>query len=162
MMTEPDGTTRCVVLGAGPHHEAIAPPLADKLAARRWCGASVADPLAALAELCLLERAGNVRRPWGQEPQQAPVLILTEAVAAPQPVLDQMLSALQRYLPRVEVWTFAGGELHPHAMEHDTASREPGPDGGEARRLADDSIAAEITREEISMLLDVTEEGEAS
>ncbi len=65
-----------------------------------------------------------------------------------------MLSALKRYLPRVEVWTFAGGELHPHAFEH--------PDGGEAGRSTDESIVAEITREEISMLLDVGEEGEAS
>lgn len=162
MMTEPDGTTRCVVLGAGAHPEAIAPPLADKLAARRWRGACIADPLAALAELCLLERAGNVSRPWGREPQQAPVLVLTEHAAAPRPALDQMLSALSRYLPRVEVWTFAGGELHRRAIERDTSTGAPDPDGAGARRSAEESIVAEITREEISMLLDVREEGEPS
>ena len=161
-MKEPDGTTRCVVLDAGPHREAIVPPLSAKLEARRWCGASAADPLAALAELCLLERTGSVGRPRGQEPQQAPVLILTEPITAPQPMLDQMLSALNRYLPRVEVWTFSGGELHLHAIEHDVGAQTPRLHDPQDRRPADAPIATEITREEISMLLDVTDEGEPS
>ena len=147
-MTSPEGTTHCVVLASGPHREEIAPPLAAAIEARRWQGIAAPDPLAALAELCLLERAGSIGQPWGADPVAAPVLVVVEPTGHSHPQLDEMLSALERYLPRVAVWSFAQGALRRQVRD--------GADDGEGHPFpaAPASTETEITREEIAMLLD--------
>jgi hypothetical protein len=102
------GWTRCVVLapsdaGAGGDVDAA-------LVENDWHLLERADdPHMALVELCIGERASAARAAWGLDRAEPPALVVVEPERWPE--LDDLLSAVDRFLPNTPVWSWAGGHM---------------------------------------------------
>ena len=66
----------------------------------------VDDPLGALAELCVLERAEQPRRSYGLPPRERVALIVLERAAWHD--LSDLLRTIRERLPEVSVWIHTG------------------------------------------------------
>ena len=139
----------------------------DLLERQGWQALAMDEPLSALAELCVLERGRASEARWGRQAGEPPALVVVEPSRWPQ--LDEMLTAVQHYLPRVPVWTYADGRLQPttaiaspeirdadqppppmeFAADSPVLGLTPGPPRG-----AGEPSPPQLSAEELAMLLD--------
>ena len=99
------GFTRFVLLR--PRGAACPSGLADALRERWHQVTQVYDPLNALAELCLLDRAEQPRRDWGLEARDKIALIFFEQDAWES--LNKLLEIVKARLPAISVWNCTNG-----------------------------------------------------
>ncbi|MHC4948678.1 MAG: hypothetical protein ACYTG1_10505 [Planctomycetota bacterium] len=101
--------TRCVVLA--PADVEGTDRLRAALAERDWHPVEHADGYAALAELCVRERALAARAAWGVERRERLALVIASPDRHGR--LDRLLAALRRHAPAVSIWIFDGTDLVP-------------------------------------------------
>jgi hypothetical protein len=98
-MTTAASQIRCVVLTPpGEGAEAAA-----HLAGRNWATIEVHDPLLAMVELCLRERAQRSRAGWGLQRIEQSALVVAHSERWPE--TESLVLAATRYLPLAEVYT---------------------------------------------------------
>jgi hypothetical protein len=111
-MSSTDSRTRCVLLAPqGDRAQDRGEDIQSLLDRRGWFAHEADDALGALAELCLLERTQTLRQAWGLQTVEQLALIVVEPQRWPQ--LQEMLSAVRRYVPKATVWSFANNGLQP-------------------------------------------------
>ncbi len=150
-----DRQTRCVLLAP----EGNCAEAQCVLEHRGWSAQVRGDPLAAMAELCLLERTLASRRAWGLETVEQIALVVVDPDRWRQ--LPQMLAAARRYLPQAAVWACTDGTLQPLFAAQDrpgplhraAGSNDRDTDPVSESRATDVSPPS-ISPEEIEMLLD--------
>ncbi len=155
MMPSSDCRTRCVLLAPkGDRDQGRGEILRSLLDRRGWIAHEANDPLAALAELCVLQRTQASRRAWGLTPAESLALVVVEPKCWPQ--LEAMLAAARRYLPQADQWSFVNGGLHP--IGADGPGSEPRRREAEAPPAVpdgtDDVSPPPVSGEEIAMLLE--------
>ncbi len=163
-MSSTDLRTRCVLLAP---RQGPARGIDDLLERQGWQALATDEPLSALAELCVLEAGRASETRWGRQAGVPPALVVVEPSRWPQ--LDEMLTAVQHYLPGVPVWTYADGRLQPTTAIAQPEIRDadqpplpmeveadptvlgltPGPPGA-----AGEPSPPQISAEELAMLLD--------
>jgi hypothetical protein len=99
--------TTCVLLT--PASGAVSSRLHSLLAARDWQTIETADPVHAMTQLCLLERAQTARGAWGLARQQRVALLLIAPEARAD--LQGLIPAVRKHLPEVALWAYEGGSL---------------------------------------------------
>jgi hypothetical protein len=161
--------TVCIVLtGVGGSNEAdcepIEPSLQSALDQRRWRAVTVSDPVAAMAEAALHERSQQSRSEWGLPRTERTSLLLGKAIADEE--RNELIRALKKYLPGVDLWLSRGGAIERMTSpEQDRlcAPRGAKPtgriaerrreNGSDSKREGDEQIVS-VTRDEINMLLE--------
>jgi hypothetical protein len=150
-----DGETRCVLLAP----EGNCAEASRLLEHRGWTAQVCGDPLAAMAELCLLERTLATRREWGLETVEQIALVVADPDRWRQ--LPEMLAAARRYLPQAAVWACTDGTLQPLFAAQDSQRRPPKATRSNdidvdpvSKSGATDVSSPSISPEEIEMLLD--------
>ena len=158
-----EGRTRCVLLTpTGGGGEPLR-TLLDRRTAGQWEAHEADEPLAAFAELCLLDRTQKSRVGWGQQQVEGLALVVVEPTRWPQ--LDAMLAAARRYVPQADLWSYVDGTLSPLASGHEPVTQPTAKDTGPTHRAASESKPSppsdtpQITQEEIAMLLDNDDRG---
>lgn len=149
------GRTNCVVLA--PSVEAGDQRLRSQLEQRSWHAQIVGDPLAAMVELCLLERARSSRTAWGLSSVDASALVVVEPSRWSN--FSAMLGAVKRYVPTAGVWSIEDGVMR--CIAEASGDEVLGHVGLPANDNPDDDAENEdaagedpqVTRDEITMLL---------
>lgn len=158
-----EGRTRFVLLTRTGGGGEPLPTLLDRRTAGQWQAHEADDPLAALAELCLLDRTQKSRVGWGQQQIEGLALVVVEPTRWPQ--LDAMLAAARRYVPQADLWSYVDGTLCPLASGHEPVTQPTAKDKDPTHRAASESKPSppsdtpQITQEEIAMLLDNDDRG---
>ncbi|MCP3903500.1 MAG: hypothetical protein GY715_07665 [Planctomycetes bacterium] len=103
----------CIVL-APPDTAAGDDILEGLLRDRGYASRTLHDPLAAMVELCLMDRAHETGAAWGHASRVEPALVIVppgddDACRAAR----DLVAAVQRYLPRPRVWMYTAGALAP-------------------------------------------------
>ena len=149
-----DRRTRCVLLAP----EGARADARRLLEQQGWTAHEHNDPLAAMAELCLLERTAASRREWGLETVERIALVVVDPDRWRQ--LPEMLAATRRYLPQAGIWACTDGNLRPlyaagdgQAGPIEAAANESDTDPVSDGRPPDLSPPS-ISPEELEMLLD--------
>ena len=154
-MESTTGRTNCVVLA--PNAEAVDQRLRSQLEQRRWYARMAGDPLMAMVELCLLERARSSRTAWGLSSVDGATLVVLEPNQWSN--FSAMLGAIKQYLPTAGVWSFENGVLRCIAEANGdevlgrvgaAANGQPDDDVEEADS---ETVDPQVTRDEIAMLL---------
>jgi len=101
--------TICVLLT--PADDADSQSARSQLASHRWHVSTIHDPYRAVAELALRERAQAARLGWGLGRGQRIALVLHRRSAWRE--AHQMIAAVRRHLPKVEIWQAENHELLP-------------------------------------------------
>ncbi len=151
--------TRCVLLAPEGDRAEVR---GDLMARPGWIAHEVNEPLAAWAELCLLERLVTSRRAWGLHAVENVALVVVDPGRWPQ--LPAMLAAARRYLPETRLWVYADGALQELAVNGEPAE-EVGvaaaspliPDEWGPSHDHEAVSPPQISREEIDMLLESEE-----
>lgn len=158
-----EGRTTCVLLTPTDGGGEPLRTLLDRHTAGQLEAHEADDPLAALAELCLLDRTQKSSVGWGQQQVQGLALVVVEPTRWPQ--LDAMLAAARRYVPQADLWSYVDGTLCPLASGHELVTQPTAKDTGQTHRAASErkpsppSDTPQITQEEIAMLLDNDDRG---
>ncbi len=154
-MPSTDCRTICVLLAPkGDRAQDCGKDVQLMLDRRGWIAHEANDALGALTELCLLERTQSLRQAWGLQTVERLALV----VVAPQrwPQLPAMVSAARRYVPKVTLWSFVDGGLHPldaEAREDETRQRAAdAPSVGRDRTV--EVAPPPVSGDEIAMLLE--------
>jgi len=149
------GRTNCVVLA--PNAEGVNEPLRSQLEQRHWTALTVGDPLMAMVELCLLERARSSRTAWGLSSVDGATLIVVDPNEWSN--FGGMLEAIRQYLPTASVWSFEDGVLRciaaptsDEALGHVGAAANGQPDD-DVEEAESEPVDPQVTRDEIAMLL---------
>lgn len=108
-MTVMEERTRCIVLR--PETDADTQRLDAALASREWSRIDWNGPYEAMVELCLCQRAEASRAAWGLENREQLALTVADVVAG-----AELVDAVRRYLPSVQIWRLEGEEL---SLEHE-------------------------------------------
>jgi hypothetical protein len=127
---------------------------------RGWIAHDTEDALAAMAELCLLDRTQTTRREWGLHAVEQLALVVVEP--RHWPMLEALLAAARRFVPQVTLWSYDDQGLRqlPGGTESPAPKRP-------ARKVRAEPVTPaapceidppQISREEISMLLDGNEQ----
>jgi len=107
--------TRVVVLSppslAAGRTTGLSDGLKSLFAARDWFAIEQHDPYLAMAELCLRERAQVARAGWGLQRMEQIALVILEPERWPR--LDELVSAVNEYLPNATVWTATDSDVTP-------------------------------------------------
>lgn len=126
---------------------------------RDWKVRCINDPLLAMAELALCERAEAARSAWGLH--RAGRL----ALALQQPTNDQyvqdLICAVRQYLPGVSIYdcTDSTPRLLTPAHDH-VVSEQPTRTGADMHDDGDENDAHAISRDELDMLFEAAGERE--
>jgi len=139
--TPNDGTRGVLLVERGRDIDAT---LRDAIAAHGWSVTALHDPVMAMAELCLLERSQAARSAWGLRGTSDLVLVLAD----PTP-LDDLVDAVQWYLPGVAIWRAENGTMTMLDAPPETAADTPTSPAGPP---AEDAPPADVTAAEIDML----------
>ena len=122
------GFTRFVLLR--PREAPCPTPLANALRERWSHVIQVNDPLGALAELCVMERAEQPRRAYGLPARERIAFIVLERSAWND--LSDLLRTIRSRLPEVSIWVHTGELI----LEVSTPTPQEGG-GNEQRRAGD-------------------------
>jgi hypothetical protein len=154
-MPSTDCRTRCVLLAPkGDRAQDCGDDVQSMLDRRGWIAHEADDTLGALAELCLLERTQALRQAWGLQTVERLALVVVEPQQWPQ--LPAMVSAARRYVPKVALWSFVDGGLHPldaRDGEGETRKREADAPPPPRDRTVEVTPPL-VTGDEIAMLLE--------
>jgi hypothetical protein len=151
--------TRCVLLAPrgdrAPERGDAARGLLDR---RGWMVHDAADPLGALAELCLLDRTQTMREAWGLQTVEALALVVAGRSDWADDLPD-LVSAAARYVPQATLWCCDGEELQPvdpaaRAADPRATPRAAPPTRADRGTGEDDVSPPLISGDEIAMLLD--------
>ena len=96
------GFTRFVLLR--PRETACPDDLAESFRGRWHLVTQVFDPLNALAEICVVDRAEHPRRQWGLSPQEKVALIVVDQQYWSS--FMEMLSIIKSRLAAISVWNY--------------------------------------------------------
>ena len=149
------GRTNCVVLA--PNAEAVDERLRSQLEQRHWYALMAGDPLMAMVELCLLERARSSRTAWGLSGVDGATLVVPEPDQWSN--FSAMLGAIKQYLPTAGVWSFENGVLRciAEANGDEVLGRVGAPANGQpdddVEEADSETVDPQVTRDEIAMLL---------
>ena len=149
------GRTNCVVLA--PNAEAVDERLRSQLEQRHWHALMAGDPLMAMVELCLLERARSSRTAWGLSSVDGATLVVVEPDRWSS--FSAMLDAIKHYLPTAGVWSFEDGVLRciAEANGDEVLGRVVAPANGQpvddVEEADSEMVDPQVTRDEIAMLL---------
>lgn len=155
-MSQPQSPTRCVLLvPKGGRASARGRRLKELLDRRGWQAHEANETLAALAELCLLDRARSSRRSWGLPDAGDLAMVVVQPPSWPQ--VEELLAAARRYVPRAALWSYDGGALHPLSPPPPQAAQPEAAPAATGRPKTNHQAAAPeqpfISRQEIDMLL---------
>ncbi len=149
------GRTNCVVLA--PNAAGVDEGLRSQLEQRQWHALIAGDPLMAMVELCLLERARSSRIAWGLSSVDGASLVVVEPSQWSN--FSGMLGAIRQYLPTAGVWSFEDGVLRciAEAKGDEVLGRVGAPANGQphddVEEANSETLDPQVTREEIAMLL---------
>lgn len=160
-----DAPTKCIWL-AQPRKTRSGLTQPHLLSQQGWDVTAFDDPVLAMAELALCERAQAARSAWGLERVNRVVLAVEEPDACSQ--TSAMLAAVARYLPDVAVWHCSNGQLQPVTLTPASSAPAGAAEHGldliaptdEPPKWQCDTQEANITRDELDMLLDLGGEDE--
>lgn len=132
-MTE-RGFTRFVLLR--PREAPCPSPLANAFRERWSHVIQVNDPLGALAELCVMERAEQPRRAYGLPARERVAFIVLERSAWND--LSDLLRTIRKRLPEVSIWVHTGELIlevsdPPQPPNANTAAEGASANGGDSR-----------------------------
>lgn len=122
------GFTRFVLLR--PRGAACPTSLADSFRGRWHQVTEVFDPLNALAELCVLDRAEQPRREWGLTPQEKVALIVVHQEAWDS--VTNLLAIVRARLPAISIWNYTDNLVVEVSAPQKAASPIPQVSSGEA------------------------------
>jgi hypothetical protein len=132
------GFTRFVLLR--PRGAACPPSLAESFRGRWHQVTQVFDPLNALAELCVLDRAEQPRREWGLTAQEKVALIVVEQEAWNS--ITDLLKIVRTRLSAISIWNYTdnlvvevsvppkAAQQRPHVEPQKPATHGKTPGGG--------------------------------
>ena len=149
------GRTNCVVLAL--NAEGVDDGLRSQLEQRHWHALIAGDPLLAMVELCLLERARSSRTAWGLSSVDGVTLVVVEPDQCSN--FGGLLGGIRQYLPTAGVWSFEYGVLRciAEANSDEVLGHVGTPANGQpvddVEEADSETVDPQVTRDEIAMLL---------